>query len=92
MADLVRKLPAPRVVAQDEGIGSFSIGGPSAAASSSTALAKKGPTKKIPPYGKRTIKNFVPRKPEDFGDGGAFPEITVAQYPYENSSFNLLRF
>ncbi|KAK1289625.1 hypothetical protein QJS10_CPB18g00842 [Acorus calamus] len=33
----------------------------------------------IPPYGKRS--GFVPRKPEDFGDGGAFPEIHVAQYP-----------
>ncbi|XP_068634613.1 SNW/SKI-interacting protein A-like [Aristolochia californica] len=35
--------------------------------------------KLIPPYGKRA--GFVPRKPEDFGDGGAFPEIHVAQYP-----------
>lgn len=33
----------------------------------------------VPPYGKRS--GFVPRKPEDFGDGGAFPEIHVAQYP-----------
>ncbi|KAK9705922.1 hypothetical protein RND81_07G092300 [Saponaria officinalis] len=33
----------------------------------------------IPPYMNR--QNFVPRKPEDFGDGGAFPEIHVAQYP-----------
>ncbi|KAG7295262.1 Puff-specific protein Bx42 [Plutella xylostella] len=33
----------------------------------------------IPPYGER--KGWVPRKEEDFGDGGAFPEIHVAQYP-----------
>ncbi|XP_008812966.3 SNW/SKI-interacting protein A-like [Phoenix dactylifera] len=33
----------------------------------------------VPPYGKRS--GFVPRKPEDFGDGGAFPEVHVAQYP-----------
>ncbi|PWZ22663.1 SNW domain-containing protein 1 [Zea mays] len=33
----------------------------------------------MPPYGKRA--GFVPRRPEDFGDGGAFPEIHVAQYP-----------
>lgn len=33
----------------------------------------------IPPYGHR--KNWVPRKPEDFGDSGAFPEINVPQYP-----------
>ncbi|XP_072990538.1 SNW/SKI-interacting protein A [Typha latifolia] len=36
-------------------------------------------TKLIPPYGKRS--GFIPRKPEDFGDGGAFPEIHVGQYP-----------
>ncbi|KAM0892071.1 hypothetical protein ACQ4PT_026007 [Festuca glaucescens] len=38
-----------------------------------------GPGKFVPPYGKRT--GFVPRRPEDFGDGGAFPEILIAQYP-----------
>ncbi|KQK01798.1 SNW/SKI-interacting protein A isoform X1 [Brachypodium distachyon] len=38
-----------------------------------------GLAKPVPPYGKRT--GFVPRRPEDFGDGGAFPEILVAQYP-----------
>jgi len=32
-----------------------------------------------PPYLRRT--DFVPRKEADFGDGGAFPEIPVAQYP-----------
>jgi SNW domain-containing protein 1 len=34
-----------------------------------------------PPYLRR--KGFVPRKAVDFGDGGAFPEIHVAQYPLE---------
>ncbi|XP_065831973.1 SNW domain-containing protein 1-like [Oscarella lobularis] len=34
---------------------------------------------KAPPYGHR--KGSVPRTPHDFGDGGAFPEIQVAQYP-----------
>ncbi|KAJ9506579.1 hypothetical protein QJQ45_018629 [Haematococcus lacustris] len=34
-----------------------------------------------PPYLKR--RNFVPRRPEDFGGGGAFPEIAVAQYPLD---------
>jgi len=32
-----------------------------------------------PPYGKR--KGWIPRTVEDFADGGAFPEIHVAQYP-----------
>jgi len=35
--------------------------------------------REAPPYLRRA--GFVPRKPEDFGDGGAFPEIHVAQYP-----------
>jgi len=32
-----------------------------------------------PPYMRR--HGWVPRTPADFGDGGAFPEIMVAQYP-----------
>ncbi|KMZ62186.1 SNW/SKI-interacting protein [Zostera marina] len=36
-------------------------------------------TNPVPPYGIRS--GFIPRKVEDFGDGGAFPEIHVAQYP-----------
>jgi SNW domain-containing protein 1 len=35
----------------------------------------------IPPYLNRG--NFIPFKEEDFGDGGAFPEIHVAQYPLD---------
>jgi SNW domain-containing protein 1 len=38
---------------------------------------KSGP----PPYGKRS--GWRPRGQEDFGDGGAFPEIPVAQYPLD---------
>jgi SNW domain-containing protein 1 len=38
---------------------------------------KSGP----PPYGQRS--GWRPRGPEDFGDGGAFPEIPVAQYPLD---------
>ncbi|NXP15186.1 SNW1 protein, partial [Thinocorus orbignyianus] len=34
-----------------------------------------------PPYGYR--KGWIPRSLEDFGDGGAFPEIHVAQYPLD---------
>jgi len=32
-----------------------------------------------PPYGSRV--GWIPRAIEDYGDGGAFPEIHVAQYP-----------
>jgi SNW domain-containing protein 1 len=38
-------------------------------------------SKMVPPYLKR--KGYIPRKAEDFGDGGAFPEIHVAQYPLD---------
>ena len=46
-----------------------------------------------PPYGSRT--GWRPRAPEDFGDGGAFPEVPVAQYPLnmgkqQSSSSNAL--
>ncbi|XP_074631241.1 SNW domain-containing protein 1-like [Acropora palmata] len=41
------------------------------------SAAKKEP----PPYGHR--QGWIPRKLEDFGDGGAFPEIHVAQYPLD---------
>jgi SNW domain-containing protein 1 len=36
-----------------------------------------------PPYPNRS--GWRPRAPEDFGDGGAFPEIPVAQYPWGKS-------
>lgn len=37
------------------------------------------PPSRCPPYGQR--RGFVPRNDEDYGDGGAFPEVHVAQYP-----------
>jgi len=43
----------------------------------SSALVLTAPT--APPYGQR--RGWVPRSLEDFGDGGAFPEICMAQYP-----------
>jgi SNW domain-containing protein 1 len=36
-------------------------------------------TRNIPPYLQR--QKYIPFGPEDFGDGGAFPEIHVVQYP-----------
>ncbi|KAI8341986.1 SKIP/SNW domain-containing protein [Chlamydoabsidia padenii] len=44
-------------------------------------LVSKRSAQPIPPYGKRT--GFRPRFPEDFGNGGAFPEIAMAQYPLD---------
>ncbi|KKY28431.1 putative transcriptional regulator cwf13 [Phaeomoniella chlamydospora] len=43
----------------------------------SYTMQRTGP----PPYGKR--QGWRPRSAEDFGDGGAFPEIPVAQYPLD---------
>lgn len=40
-------------------------------------MQKVGP----PPYGQRAA--WRPRSQEDYGDGGAFPEIPVAQYPLD---------
>lgn len=40
-------------------------------------IQRSGP----PPYGQRS--GWRPRSAEDFGDGGAFPEIPVAQYPLD---------
>ncbi|KAK6619284.1 Puff-specific protein Bx42 [Polyplax serrata] len=44
-----------------------------------SALVTALPT--APPYGSRA--GWVPRSLEDYGDGGAFPEIAVAQYPLD---------
>jgi len=46
-------------------------------ASSSASLVLASRT--APPYGKR--KGWIPRTVDDFGDGGSYPEIHVAQYP-----------
>ncbi|XP_043929984.1 SNW domain-containing protein 1 isoform X1 [Protopterus annectens] len=47
--------------------------------SNQTALVSS--RREPPPYGFR--KTWVPRTLEDFGDGGAFPEIHVAQFPLD---------
>ena len=38
------------------------------------------PSRALPAYPNRT-RGFTPNSLEDFGDGGAYPEIHVAQYP-----------
>jgi len=42
--------------------------------------------KEPPPYGRR--HGWIPRKADDFGDGGAFPEIHIAQYPLDMGKKN----
>ena len=55
----------------------------SSSASNSSSLTSNSSNSKIPPYPLRTHKNskFVPTTVEDFEDGGAFPEVSVLQYP-----------
>lgn len=68
---LTKLLPRPTQVAVDPDEQSID--------SAYTQLTRPSVKKEPPPYGHR--KNWVPRSLDDFGDGGAFPEIHVAQYP-----------
>lgn len=70
---LLHSLPAPTLTSQP----APSAKGVGASTPQHTALTTREP----PPYQRRS--NFVPRKQEDFGDGGAFPEVHVAQYPLD---------
>ena len=45
--------------------------------SSQLVVKRSGP----PPYGQRS--GWRPRNAEDYGDGGAFPEVPMAQYPLD---------
>ncbi|KAL2114586.1 hypothetical protein VUR80DRAFT_4569 [Thermomyces stellatus] len=80
---LAASLPKPKYTGEDEEIPYRAqqrgprIVGPGQIDESQIVLRQTGP----PPYGSRT--GWRPRAPEDFGDGGAFPEIPVAQYPLD---------
>ncbi|KAI4598943.1 mRNA splicing protein [Pestalotiopsis sp. 9143b] len=80
-ASLAQALPKPRYTGEDEEIPAHAqqrgprIVGPGQLDESQIVLRRTGP----PAYGQRT--GWRPRGQEDFGDGGAFPEIPVAQYP-----------
>ncbi|XP_061562903.1 SNW domain-containing protein 1 [Cololabis saira] len=69
-------LPAPTQLSQDQLEAEERL---RAQRSYSTALVSS--RRDPPPYTGR--KSWVPRTLEDFGDGGAFPEIHVAQFPLE---------
>ncbi|XP_077409650.1 SNW domain-containing protein 1 [Vanacampus margaritifer] len=69
-------LPAPTQLSQDQLEAEDRL---RAQKSFSTALVAS--RREPPPYGHRN--GWVPRALEDFGDGGAFPEIHVAQFPLE---------
>ncbi|KAF2092074.1 hypothetical protein K490DRAFT_32151 [Saccharata proteae CBS 121410] len=81
MTTLSRALPKPKYTGEYEQSTVASdvpkVVGAGAIDLESTQIVKRstGP----PAYGQRS--GWRPRNPEDFGDGGAFPEIPVAQYP-----------
>ncbi|TDH67419.1 hypothetical protein CCR75_004529 [Bremia lactucae] len=47
------------------------------------SMPPPSPSVSIPLYPYRTKHPFVPRRLEDFGDGGAYPELQMAQFPLE---------
>lgn len=76
---LLASLPAPRRTVQDEQDAIEN----SKEKDGSTGMVRLDMEKEgmPPPYGQR--RGFRPRKQKDFGGGGAFPEIHVAQYPLD---------
>lgn len=80
---LARSLPKPKYTGEDEDLPAHTqqrgprVVGAGTIDESQVVLKRRGP----PPYGQRT--GWRPRSQEDYGDGGAFPEVPVAQYPLD---------
>ncbi|KAF1971299.1 hypothetical protein BU23DRAFT_185737 [Bimuria novae-zelandiae CBS 107.79] len=72
-ATLSKALPRPKYDAEEEQLPARN----SRVLSTERSLTTRGP----PPYGSRS--GWRPRTAEDFGDGGAYPECHVAQYPLD---------
>lgn len=83
IASLQASLPQPKYTGEDEEAPSRAqqrgprIVGAGQIDESQIVLKRAGP----PPYGQRS--GWRPRGQEDFGDGGAFPEVPIAQYPLD---------
>lgn len=83
MAGLFASLPRPKYTGEHETVPLHAqpkgprIIAPGTINESQIVLKRSGP----PEYGQRS--GWRPRTLEDFGDGGAFPEIPVAQYPLD---------
>ncbi|KAI1173687.1 SKIP/SNW domain-containing protein [Nemania sp. FL0916] len=77
-SSLAAALPKPRYTGEDEERPQQKgprILGPGQIDEDRIVLRRSGP----PPYGQRA--GWRPRSEEDFGDGGAYPEIPIAQFP-----------
>ncbi|OCK84219.1 pre-mRNA-processing protein 45 [Lepidopterella palustris CBS 459.81] len=82
VTSLSKALPKPIYTVEDEEEDAKVTHGPriigvSQQIDTQLVLKRSGP----PSYGSRT--KWRPKSAEDFGDGGAFPEIHVAQYPLD---------
>jgi SNW domain-containing protein 1 len=79
-AALAQSLPKPKYTGEDEKRTEQRgprIVGPGQLDETQITVRRAGP----PPYGQRA--GWRPRTAADFGDGGAFPEVPIAQYPLE---------
>ena len=83
VGSLQASLPKPKYTGEEEEAPARAqqrgvrIVGPGQLDETQVVLKRSGP----PAYGQRA--GWRPRSQEDFGDGGAFPEIPIAQYPLE---------
>ncbi|KAF2797981.1 hypothetical protein K505DRAFT_297375 [Melanomma pulvis-pyrius CBS 109.77] len=78
VASITKFLPKPKYTGEEEQLDSRSTRTISTEQfDTQIATRQKGP----PPYGQR--QRWRPRSAEDYGDGGAFPEVHVAQYPLD---------
>ncbi|KAI5365156.1 Putative SKI-interacting protein, SKIP [Septoria linicola] len=86
---ILGSLPKPKYSGEDEELPTHTQQkGPKVVAardleSSQLTVKRSGP----PPYQQRS--GWRPRNAEDFGDGGSFPEIPVAQYPLDMGRKNV---
>ncbi|KAI9749385.1 MAG: mRNA splicing protein [Candelina submexicana] len=80
---LSRALPKPKYTGEGEELPSHApsrgprVLGAGSLDETQLVIKRSGP----PPYGQRS--GWRPRSAEDYGDGGSFPEIAVAQYPLD---------
>lgn len=82
---IYRLLPAPthRYDRHQEQEDEVELIGEQQQSSSTSSSSSSSARKQIPPYLQRA--QYLPLGVEDFGDGGAFPEIHVVQYPLNMS-------
>lgn len=74
-------LPTPRFAPPSSSSSSGPLPTPAAPSPGPSASSTALTTTAVPPYGHRS--GFRPASQADFGDGGAYPECPIAQYPLE---------